>query len=144
MTTDGVPPAVSVEITPEFKRNVRQLAKKYRRIKTDVQPFLDSLEQGQTPGDRVPNVQYEVFKVRLSNSDSAKGRSGGYRIVYQRRTNGTVVLITIYSKTEQQDITPNEIRAIIVNYDKLAIGTEPELPLIPSDMASEADTDSEA
>ena len=123
MTTDGVPPAVSVEITPEFKRNVRQLAKKYRRIKTDVQPFLDSLEQGQTPGDRVPTVQYEVFKVRLSNSDSAKGRSGGYRIVYQRRTNGTVVLITIYSKTEQQDITPNEIRAIIVNYDKLAIGT---------------------
>jgi mRNA-degrading endonuclease RelE of RelBE toxin-antitoxin system len=55
---------VVVRFSPEFKRNIRQLAKKYRRIKTDVQPVLDELGQGQTPGDQIPGVQYEIFKVR--------------------------------------------------------------------------------
>jgi mRNA-degrading endonuclease RelE of RelBE toxin-antitoxin system len=92
----GSLPPVAVLYTPEFKRNLRQLAKKYRRIKTDVQPLLDLLEQGQTPGDQIPGVQYEVFKVRLRNSDSAKGKSGGYRVIYQRTTDGSIVMITLY------------------------------------------------
>jgi mRNA-degrading endonuclease RelE of RelBE toxin-antitoxin system len=72
-----LPPSVEVRFTPEFKRNIRQLAKKYRRIKTDVQPLIDELGQGQTPGDQISGVQYEVFKVRVKNSDSGKGKSGG-------------------------------------------------------------------
>ena len=46
------PPAkaeAQVDFTPEFKRNVRQLAKKYRRIKSDLQPVIDSLGKGVTP-----------------------------------------------------------------------------------------------
>jgi mRNA-degrading endonuclease RelE of RelBE toxin-antitoxin system len=86
-----LPPPVEVRFTPEFKRNIRQLAKKYRRIKTDVQPLLDELGQGQTPGDQIPGVQYEVFKVRVKNSDSGKGKSGGYRVIYQRTTTGAIV-----------------------------------------------------
>ncbi len=110
-------PPVEVLYTPEFKRNVRQLAKKYRRIKTDVQPLLDLLGQGQTPGDQIPGVQYEVFKVRVRNSDSGKGKSGDYRVIYQRTTDGVIVLVTIYSKTEQEDIAPDEIRQIILDYE---------------------------
>ena len=105
---------VTIEFTPEFKRNLRQLAKKYRRIKTDVQPLLDNLSQGAMPGDQVPGVQFEVFKVRLKNSDTSKGKSGGYRIIYQRTLEGNIVLVTIYSKTEQADIAPHEIRSIIL------------------------------
>ena len=105
---------VTVEFTPEFKRNLRQLAKKYRRIKTDVQPLLNNLSQGATPGDQVPGVQFDVFKVRLKNSDTVKGKSGGYRVIYQRTLEGNIVLVTIYSKTEQADIAPHEIRNIIL------------------------------
>ena len=32
-----------VRFTPEFKRNLRQLAKKYRRIRSDIQPVIDAL-----------------------------------------------------------------------------------------------------
>jgi mRNA-degrading endonuclease RelE of RelBE toxin-antitoxin system len=106
-----------VEFTPEFKRNVRQLAKKYRRIKADVQPLLDELGRGQTPGDQIPGVQYEVFKARVRNSDSGKGKSGGYRVIYQRTTEGSIILITIYSKTEQEDIAVGDIRQIILDYE---------------------------
>jgi mRNA-degrading endonuclease RelE of RelBE toxin-antitoxin system len=108
---------IEVRFTPEFKRNIRQLAKKYRRIKTDVQPLLDELGHGQTPGDQIPGVQYEVFKARVRNSDSGKGKSGGYRIIYQRTTTGAIVLITIYSKTDQEDIAPVDIRQIILDYE---------------------------
>ena len=110
-------PADTLLFTPEFKRNIRQLAKKYRRIKSDVQPLLDELAQAQTPGDQIPGVQYEVFKVRVRNSDSGKGKSGGYRVIYQRTKEGVSILITIYSKTEQEDIAANEIRHIILDYE---------------------------
>jgi mRNA-degrading endonuclease RelE of RelBE toxin-antitoxin system len=75
MPNEAEPSPVPVEYTPEFKRNLRQLAKRYKRIKTDVQPLLDALGQGQTPGDQIPGVLYEVYKVRARNSDSGKGRT---------------------------------------------------------------------
>ncbi len=121
MSNELEPPTpVAVLCTHEFKRNLRQLAKKYRRIKADVQPLLDTLGQGQTPGDRVPGVQYEVFKVRVKNSDRDKGKSGGYRIIYQRMIDGTFILITIYSKTVQGDIAAGEIRQIILDHEALS------------------------
>ena len=59
MSNDATPPSdaplppasVQVTFTPEFKRHLRQLAKKYRRIKADLQPILDQLASGVLPGD---------------------------------------------------------------------------------------------
>jgi len=136
------PPPVEVRFTPEFKRNIRQLAKKYRRIKTDVQPLLDELGQGQTPGDQIPGVQNEVFKVRVRNSDSGKGKSGGYRVIYQRTAEGAIVLITIYSKTEQEDIAAANLRQIILNYEtqqKAANPANGEAP--PEEIIADGATD---
>jgi mRNA-degrading endonuclease RelE of RelBE toxin-antitoxin system len=116
LTDPARSPPIEVLFTPEFKRNLRQLAKKYRQIKTDVQPLLDALTHGQTPGDQIPGVPYTVFKVRAKNSDSRKGKSGGYRLIYQRVHERLIVLVTIYSKTEQSDITPQEIRQMILDY----------------------------
>jgi mRNA-degrading endonuclease RelE of RelBE toxin-antitoxin system len=116
MPTDA-PAPIAVFFTPEFKRNVRQLAKKYRHIKTDLQPLIDRLMQGAIPGDRIPGVTYRVFKVRVKNSDVAKGKSGGYRVIYYQQQADAVVLVTLYSKTEQGDITANEIKQIITDYD---------------------------
>lgn len=110
-------PIVPIWYAPEFKRNLRQLAKKYRRIKIDVQPLLGLLSNGEVPGDQVPGVQYEVFKVRVGNSDGGKGKSGGYRVIYQRTADG-IILVTIYSKLEQDDIAPTEIRTIIAEHER--------------------------
>jgi mRNA-degrading endonuclease RelE of RelBE toxin-antitoxin system len=104
-----------VVYTPEFKRNLRQLSKKYRHIKSDIQSIIEDLIRGKTPGDQIPGVRYEVFKVRASNSDATKGKSGGYRVIYYRPNNEATVLITIYSKSEQSDVTPAEIRRIILD-----------------------------
>jgi mRNA-degrading endonuclease RelE of RelBE toxin-antitoxin system len=121
---DESPPTYDVFFTGEFKRNLRQLAKKYRRIKTDIQPLLTDLEAGKTPGDQIPGLDVVIYKVRVRNSDSAKGKSGGYRIIYQKTTDLTVILITVYSKTEQTDISPEEVRAIITTYEHAHIPEE--------------------
>lgn len=113
-------PPIEVAFTPEFKRNLRQLARKYPQIKSDIQPVLDALSQGATLGDQIPGVQHIVFKVRVKNSDNRKGKSGGCRIIYQRMNDRLIVLITIYSKTEQSDIAPREIRRIIREYEMQA------------------------
>ena len=37
-----------IRLTIEFKHNVRQLAKKFRHIKSDLQPLLEQLATGET------------------------------------------------------------------------------------------------
>jgi len=92
------PPQVRVEFTPEFKRNLRALSKKYRHIRSDVQPVIEQLQAGEFIGDRIPRTQYVVFKARVRNSDIQKGKSAGYRLIYQVKVPTLVVLVTIYSK----------------------------------------------
>ncbi|NJM06537.1 type II toxin-antitoxin system RelE/ParE family toxin [Candidatus Gracilibacteria bacterium] len=108
----------SLFFTSEFKRNIRQLARKYRRIKTDIQPILDELGASKVPGDRIPGINEEVYKVRARNSDSQRGKSGGYRMIYEVTAEDSIILLTVYSKTEQDDISPQEIAAIITAYSQ--------------------------
>ena len=126
MPSDPASP-LQVSFTSEFKRNLRQLAKKYRHIKSNLQPILDELAGGSKPGDQVPGVRYEVFKVRAKNSDTLKGKSGGYRLIYFVKSESEVVLVTVYSKTEQADIAPEDIRQIILDWEAApAPGSAPE------------------
>src|SRR5947209_8662993 len=108
MSSDPALP-LQVTFTPEFKRNLRQLAKNYRHIKSDLQPILDQLASGSQPGDQVSGVRYKVFKVRAKNSDASRGKSGGYRLIYYIKSELEVILVTVYSKTEQADIAPGDI-----------------------------------
>jgi mRNA-degrading endonuclease RelE of RelBE toxin-antitoxin system len=106
-----------VVFTPEFKRNLRQLSKKYPHIRVDIQPIIDSLATGETPGDRITGVKHAVFKVRARNSDARRGKSGGYRIIYLVKPKEMIVLVTIYSKSDQADVAAKEIRRIIADYE---------------------------
>jgi len=45
--------------------------------------------------------------------DIQKGKSSGYRIIYQVKTPKKALLVEIYSKLDQGDISPNQIRKII-------------------------------
>lgn len=46
-------PAIEVAFTPEFKRNLRGLAKKYPHIRSDVQPIIEQVQRGEFIGDQV-------------------------------------------------------------------------------------------
>jgi mRNA-degrading endonuclease RelE of RelBE toxin-antitoxin system len=111
-------PLIEIEFTDYFKRNLRILAKKYRKIRQDIQPIIEQLQRGELPGDIVAGVGYTIFKLRVKNSDIQKGKSGGYRIIYFVKTKNKIILITIYSKSKQEDITAEEIKDIITMYER--------------------------
>ncbi|AWB69258.1 addiction module antitoxin (plasmid) [Saccharobesus litoralis] len=107
---------VKLEYAPEFKRNVRQLAKKYRSIQKDLTPLLTTLEQGETPGDQIQGVGASMFKVRVKNSDSNKGKRGGYRVIYYVKQGTKTLLLSVYSKNDQADVATNELRQLVEKY----------------------------
>jgi mRNA-degrading endonuclease RelE of RelBE toxin-antitoxin system len=49
---------VNIEFTPEFKRNLRALSKKYRHIRSDLDPLILDLQNGLLPGDQVTGTSY--------------------------------------------------------------------------------------
>ena len=108
---------VQVEYTPEFKRNLRALAKKYRHIRSDVQPVINQLLAGEVVGDQVSGTRYTIFKVRVRNSDIQKGKRSGYRLAYHLKTPTSIILVTIYSKLNQTDISAEKIRRILIEFD---------------------------
>lgn len=112
------PRQVQVEFTPEFKRNLRALAKKYRHIRSDLEPVIQQLGAGDFVGDQIPGTPYTVFKVRVRNSDIQKGKGSGYRIIYGVNTPSRVVLVTLYSKLDQADIAAGQIRRIISEFEQ--------------------------
>lgn len=108
---------INVDYTLEFKRNIRQLIKKYPSIRRDIEPIIQGLQQGELLGDRIQHSGYVIYKLRVKNSDNRKGKSTGYRVIYYLKTAANIVLVTIYSKSEQSDITTNELKTIIKQFD---------------------------
>lgn len=105
---------IKIELTLEFQSNLKKLVKKYRSIRSDLDSFIRELQQGNFSGDRISGLRNRViYKVRIKNSDITKGKSGGYRIIYLLETQTNIVLLTIYGKSEREDIAINEIKNII-------------------------------
>ncbi|WP_322744375.1 type II toxin-antitoxin system RelE/ParE family toxin [Planktothrix mougeotii] len=77
-------PFVHIDLTPEYKRNLRELSKKYRNIRLDTQSIIEQFQAGNFIGDRLAGMgeNYVIFKVRVKNSDIQKGKSAGYRLIY--------------------------------------------------------------
>jgi mRNA-degrading endonuclease RelE of RelBE toxin-antitoxin system len=106
---------VNIDSSPEFKKKLRDLAKRYRHVRSDVQGVLDELQVGNFVGDRIPNIgdDYHVRKVRVKNRDIQKGKSAGYRLIYQVESPKSILLLTIYPKSDREDIAPEDIRKML-------------------------------
>ncbi|MBU7581417.1 MAG: type II toxin-antitoxin system RelE/ParE family toxin [Nostoc sp. TH1S01] len=102
-----------VRFTDPFKRRLKTLAKRYRQIQTDLQPILDQLQAGNFIGDQISGIDLTVFKVRAKNSDIPTGKSGGYRVIYQVVSPESVLLLLIYAKSDQADVSLEEIEDAI-------------------------------
>ena len=117
-------PLVEIRLTPEFQRKLRTLVKKYRQVQADLHPILEQLQLGVFLGDQIPGIGSMVMKVRLKNSNIQKGKSGGYRLIYWISSPELIVLLDIYSKSDQQDIEVGEIRHIIKEFSTQSEETE--------------------
>jgi mRNA-degrading endonuclease RelE of RelBE toxin-antitoxin system len=108
----------SVRFADEFEKELYRLSKKYRNIQRDVEPIIQQLEQGIILGDRLTGFGSEiyVYKLRVKNSNIQKGKSAGYRLIYLLESVTSILLLTIYSKAEKEDVTVNDINSILGEY----------------------------
>jgi len=120
--------AITIRFTDDFEANLYALAKRYRSIRNDVQPVIEQIQAGKFIGDRIPGMgeDYIILKVRVKNSNIQKGKSAGYRMIYQVESPSIVLLLTIYSKSVKRsypegnrtDIRLNSILRIIAEFDE--------------------------
>lgn len=87
------------------------MAKKYRSISKDYESFLNELDKNPTQGDKIFE---NCYKVRMVISSKNKGKSAGARVItYVYVTKETVYLLSIYDKSEQENLSDNEIKTLI-------------------------------
>lgn len=103
---------------PRFKKRLRRLERKYPKTIDEVECLIASLAQGNRPGQVVPRIGYTVYKVRLPNRAARRGKSGGFRVIYYAQFSDRVTLLTIYSKTDETDISDREIQALAQEADE--------------------------
>ncbi|HEY9700861.1 MAG TPA: type II toxin-antitoxin system RelE/ParE family toxin [Allocoleopsis sp.] len=109
---------IEIKFAEEFKRDLRRLAKKYPHIRSDIQPIIEQLQAGNFIGVQIPKTQEVFYKVRIKNSDITKGKSGGYRLIYHIQGNTIIIMMTIYAKSEQEDISAKRIQAILKEFNQ--------------------------
>jgi mRNA-degrading endonuclease RelE of RelBE toxin-antitoxin system len=102
-----------VELSGLFRRKLKRLTRKYPQTANEVDKLTIQLEADQRPGDPLQGLGYEAYKVRLKNPSARKGKSGGFRVIYYVRVAEHVILLTIYTKTEQEDISADDVRTMI-------------------------------
>ena len=92
---------------PNFRRELKKLAKKYPSLKKDFALLLNSLEQNPEQGTPLGN---HCYKIRLAIASKGKGKSGGARVItYIQVIQTTVFLLSIYNKSEQENLDDKEL-----------------------------------
>jgi mRNA-degrading endonuclease RelE of RelBE toxin-antitoxin system len=103
----------TVEVFDKFKKEAKRLRKKYPSLDADLESFVAELVENPIQGVLItPNI----YKVRMAISSKNRGKSGGARIItYVRVVQEVVFLMTIYDKSEQEDLEEGELNEILEN-----------------------------
>ncbi|MFK5974977.1 MAG: type II toxin-antitoxin system RelE/ParE family toxin [Sulfurovum sp.] len=92
-----------------FRVELKKLSKKYRNIKDDYKFLLETLSKPNAKDISV-YLGKDCYKIRLKNSNNNKGKSSGYRIIYLFiEENLNIILLSIYSKSDFENISEDEI-----------------------------------
>lgn len=101
---------------PTFKKELKKLAKKYRSLKTDLAALFDILETNPTQGIALGN---NCYKIRISIASKGKGKSAGARVITNFViADHTVFLLTIYDKSEKDNLSDKELTLLLKHVPK--------------------------
>jgi len=103
-----------IYLTQSFQRCIKQLKKKFPRIKDDFSPLFKSLQEDPQIGNPIPGWNRKVWSIRTSSRDLKRGKSGAFRLIYAWIFGEwTLYPLFVYFKGEKEDITKAEIEALL-------------------------------
>ena len=104
-----------IEYSDSFLKEAKKLSKKFKLIKPDLQDAVDEIK---SKNDLGVYLGFNLFKKRVKNTSIPTGKSGGFRIIIYKQVENKIVLISIYSKTEKENLSDEELSDIIKKYMK--------------------------
>lgn len=100
-----------VDPSDKFSRDLSRLGKKYRSIFDDVAVLKKQLELDPYQGN---SLGKNSFKIRMAITSKGKGKSGGARVITCVKVLADrIVLLTIYDKSEREDLRPGELDELL-------------------------------
>jgi mRNA-degrading endonuclease RelE of RelBE toxin-antitoxin system len=105
----------SIIPTDRFKKEAKRLIKKFPSLRTELLNLADELENNPEIGTPLGNYS---FKIRVAIRSKGKGKSGSARVItYLVTQNKEVYLLTIYDKSEFENIDDKTLKSIIESLD---------------------------
>lgn len=118
---------------PSFSRDAKRLSKKYVSLKGELQTLQSELLQNPRLGTL---IRENTYKIRLAVKSKGKGKSGGLRIIThvfeieievaenEKEQRTTIVLVSIYDKSEMDNLPDKELRELIDGIEDELSGEE--------------------
>jgi mRNA-degrading endonuclease RelE of RelBE toxin-antitoxin system len=101
----------SIIATQKFEKEIKRLIKKFPSVKKEYATLITKLKNNPTTGNSLGD---NCYKIRLAIASKNKGKSGGARVITYVVNDDTVIfLLTIYDKSEQENISNKELKAMI-------------------------------
>lgn len=103
----------SVTITPDAKKDAKQLSKRYRSLKGDLAGLVLALKDNPQQGEPLGK---DCFKLRMAISAKQKGKSGGARVITcVKIVAEQVFIIAVYDKSELASLADEKIEQRLRN-----------------------------
>ncbi|MFT3947622.1 MAG: type II toxin-antitoxin system RelE/ParE family toxin [Agriterribacter sp.] len=94
-----------------FEKQVKRLIRKYASLKKELLELVQKLKENPELGTPIGKG---CFKIRITIASKGKGKSGGARIITNFVvTDATVYLLSIYDKSEQENLTDKELDELL-------------------------------
>ena len=106
----------NVKTIDVFEKQARRLSKKYASLKAELKQLILDLKTNPQQGTPIGK---NCFKIRFAIQSKGKGKSGGARIITNIVVNeDSVYLLTIYNKSEKDNLTSKELNDLLDDIPK--------------------------
>lgn len=101
----------SVKSIEVFEKQAKRLSKKYASLKKELLQLVQELKEEPEQGTPIGK---NCYKIRLAIASKNKGKSGGARVITNFVvTDETVYLLSIYDKSEKENLTDKELNELL-------------------------------
>ncbi len=102
---------LTIKPLDNFVKEVKKLAKKYKKLGDDLKILQNVLLNNPQIGIPLGN---NCYKLRVANSSVPTGKSGGFRVIYYYlHTNGVIYLMSIFSKSDLENLSDETILELL-------------------------------
>lgn len=102
-----------IEYSENFLKEAKNLSKKFKLLKSDLKQAVEEIESKNNLG---VSLGYNLYKKRVKNSSIPTGKSGGFRIIIYQKIEEKIVLVSIFSKTQKETLSDDELRTLLKEY----------------------------